>query len=1064
MDPVREPGYDVGNVENIGEQRPLPFLGSSTFRSTTDAQGAPHLDIAHYDVMRHGRINLGRSNLGMPLVTSGTDDTFSAQNMLFRQASGVPGVQGSFQDLLHSVSSRTTVESILSTEGMHLLPEFSSRFYPSSTSQPGNEGMANEHGANALDLTPNSPCRLDVDDSGYASSDSSIYDVDSEDENDANEAFGFQDVENIIEQTCPDDNNCNTSTQMTSTTIEDDVGTSDNPVENCPCLNGNPFMHVMTEVREDTSDAVGWKKRNITPKGQKRPDCRVPKGMGPIEIALRNAANRKTKYIFEPLLGITFDSENEGYDFYNMYSWEVGFGIKKDSLVRNRKDYQTMREFRCLCSGNDDRCKYKTKKTGCKAMLRLLRSADDGWYISCHRAEHNHPLTESCGEKQQWYSHGKIDQCTKDMIKYLRENNVSLTKVHCIMGDMFGSMHNIPITKRSLRSICHQIAKDQMNDDVQKTLNIFRQIRSEDPGFVFVVDLDDDKRIKTLLWINGKSRDQYKYFGDVITFDTTYCTNIYKMPFGLFVGVNNHFQSTIFGGVFMKDETIPSFKWVFSEFLSLMGGKVPQTVFTDQCKAMAVALLEEWKGAMHLWCKWHVFKDAKSKLGPIYKKGSPFRKEFHKIINDMLTIEEFETAWDLMLERYDLRDNEYLVNIYRKRGKWAKAFFKDSFCARMSSTQRSESANHMLKRFVPRNCSMNRFILQFNKLLFARNRAEDRAEFDTKIVNNVRRRVWPIEEHAMTLYTSAAYGLFQKEVDKSTDYFAIEKIKNKEFDVVHVKPHRKLPWAREKFTVLVNNEGESYECECGLYQHFGMLCSHVLRVLVQLGVYEVPKAHILKRWTRKARDLLPRELRCYQQDTLCLQSMTYRHTFLYINAMEIVQDGNKDLIAFDIVAKSLKKTQKKLREYYKTKESLTQAGVPIDSNGFVVQNNYHTTDSDTEIDSGSETEVRYYNSYGAAGSSAGMSDSELLKIRAPAFKRPAGRPRQNRFKSAIDIYAKKHKRKKSDFGISTDSLITNKQTSKKKAKIRCSECGILGHNATSCKKKHIDLNTEIPEF
>jgi hypothetical protein len=52
------------------------------------------------------------------------------------------------------------------------------------------------------------------------------------------------------------------------------------------------------------------------------------------------------------------------------------------------------------------------------------------------------------------------------------------------------------------------------------------------------------------------------------------------MPFGLFVGVNNHFQTTIFGGVFMKQETTASFSWVFAEFASLMGGKTPQTIFT----------------------------------------------------------------------------------------------------------------------------------------------------------------------------------------------------------------------------------------------------------------------------------------------------------------------------------------------------------------------------------------------------------------------------------------------------------------------------------------------------
>ena len=56
--------------------------------------------------------------------------------------------------------------------------------------------------------------------------------------------------------------------------------------------------------------------------------------------------------------------------------------------------------------------------------------------------------------------------------------------------------------------------------------------------------------------------------------------NLYEMPFGQFVGVNNHFQSVLFGGVLMTDETTESFRWVFREFVNLMGGKAPPTVLT----------------------------------------------------------------------------------------------------------------------------------------------------------------------------------------------------------------------------------------------------------------------------------------------------------------------------------------------------------------------------------------------------------------------------------------------------------------------------------------------------
>lgn len=55
---------------------------------------------------------------------------------------------------------------------------------------------------------------------------------------------------------------------------------------------------------------------------------------------------------------------------------------------------------------------------------------------------------------------------------------------------------------------------------------------------------------------------------------------MYDMPFGLFVGVNNHFQSVLLGGVLMTDETIETFEWIFSEFSKLMGGKEPKTILT----------------------------------------------------------------------------------------------------------------------------------------------------------------------------------------------------------------------------------------------------------------------------------------------------------------------------------------------------------------------------------------------------------------------------------------------------------------------------------------------------
>nr|GEX71012.1 hypothetical protein [Tanacetum cinerariifolium] len=91
----------------------------------------------------------------------------------------------------------------------------------------------------------------------------------------------------------------------------------------------------------------------------------------------------------------------------------------------------------------------------------------------------------------------------------------------------------------------------------------------------FKIDLFDDGSPRNIFWADGRSRDAYLKFGDVVVFDVTYLTNKFKFPFAPFVGVNHHGQSIIFGGALLENEKEETFKWLFEQFLKCMFNKFP---------------------------------------------------------------------------------------------------------------------------------------------------------------------------------------------------------------------------------------------------------------------------------------------------------------------------------------------------------------------------------------------------------------------------------------------------------------------------------------------------------
>ena len=59
--------------------------------------------------------------------------------------------------------------------------------------------------------------------------------------------------------------------------------------------------------------------------------------------------------------------------------------------------------------------------------------------------------------------------------------------------------------------------------------------------------MDTDEQITNVFWTDAHMILDYGYFGDVVSLDTTYCTNNAHRPLALFSGFNHYRQAIIFG-------------------------------------------------------------------------------------------------------------------------------------------------------------------------------------------------------------------------------------------------------------------------------------------------------------------------------------------------------------------------------------------------------------------------------------------------------------------------------------------------------------------------------------
>uniref|UniRef100_J3KVF6 Uncharacterized protein n=1 Tax=Oryza brachyantha TaxID=4533 RepID=J3KVF6_ORYBR len=131
-------------------------------------------------------------------------------------------------------------------------------------------------------------------------------------------------------------------------------------------------------------------------------------------------------------------------------------------------------------------------------------------------------------------SHKSGDNTVMQLMDMMQESHVTQ---NCRIGVLF-ELHgqdNVPFTTRDIENRKAANVRKEKVDNIKKLLNFFNQCTLQNPKFYWDTKLDEHGVTKNLFWSHASSQAEYSDFGDAVTFDRAYQTNIYEMSLAMFV-------------------------------------------------------------------------------------------------------------------------------------------------------------------------------------------------------------------------------------------------------------------------------------------------------------------------------------------------------------------------------------------------------------------------------------------------------------------------------------------------------------------------------------------------
>ncbi|KAK9665511.1 hypothetical protein RND81_14G116700 [Saponaria officinalis] len=518
--------------------------------------------------------------------------------------------------------------------------------------------------------------------------------------------------------------------------------------------------------------------------------------------------------------GMEFESGEQFAALCFMYAYKIEFqfqvrtsdimdvykekGVKRNGVDENEVQFHMMKRLRLICS-RGRRCRANADDPLCKVLVEgRIKFGVDKFVIMQCQLEHNHELDPSSSRHAVNYRH--IGEYFKRRMMLNDRAGIPITRNFNTIVMECGGYENIPFNDRDMKNaINRERRKGRIGGDAQELINYFDTLKRDNADFYFSYQRDVNGALLNVFWADARCRAMYKVFDDPVSYDTTFLSNRYRMPFSPFVGVNHHGCTIFFAAALVSYEDAETFEWVFERWVECMGN-APNVFITDQDKAMEVAIRKVFPETKHRLCLWHILQNADKNLRnlPHFKS---IDEDLRKMVHESLTEDEFQMMWEQMVDKYSLQQNTWIKDAWHMRRRWVPVFWRGIFCAGMSSTQRSEQSNRFIKSYVSVETGLRQFIEQYEFALRRKVEEENKMNFNDK--NK------PLKWDNSIL-----------------------------FEVVYHKEERR------SFDVKIDTLIGDYACGCKKFEFEGILCRHIMKCLAVLNVKAIPDKYILDRWRK----------------------------------------------------------------------------------------------------------------------------------------------------------------------------------------------------------------------